>query len=82
MCALCEQGLAFVNHFLVYYKAYLLSELQKSDPAIQRFALKRLQQMIYPGPEVMDAIQSCTMSDNALVQQEAVQALECYRQQV
>lgn len=77
---LCEQGLDFVNHFLVHYKAYLLSELQTSDPAIQRFTLKRLQQMIYPGREIMDVIQTFAMSDNALLQQEAVQALDCYRQ--
>jgi hypothetical protein len=78
--ALCEQGLAFVNHFLVQYKAYLLSELQQPDPVIQRFALERLQRIIYPESAVMDAIQSCTISDSSLVRQAAVQALAIYRQ--
>jgi hypothetical protein len=79
---LCEQGLAFVNHFLVQYKAYLLSELQQPDPGIQRFTLQRLQQMIYPGSEVIEAIQPLTVSDTVLLRQDAIQALDCYRQQV
>ncbi len=79
---LCEQGLAFVNHFLVQYKAYLLSELQQPDPGIQRFTLQRLQQMIYPGSEVIEAIHPFTMSDNVLLRQDAIQALDCYRQHV
>jgi hypothetical protein len=78
----CEQGLAFVNHFLAHYKAYLLSELQQPDPVIQRFALERLQRIIYPESAVVDAIQSCTISDTSLVQQAAVQALAIYRQYV
>jgi hypothetical protein len=77
--ALCEQGLAFVNHFLAQYKIYLLSELQQPDPVIQRFALERLQRIIYPESAVMHAIQSCTISHASPVRQAAVQALAIYR---
>jgi hypothetical protein len=71
--------LAYANHYLVHYKAYLLDELQQSDPDIQHFALKRLQQIVYPDSDVMDMIQSFTMSDNILLQQEAARTLEIYR---
>jgi hypothetical protein len=76
---LCEQGLAFVNHFLAHYRAFLLTELRQPDPVIQQFALERLQRIIYPESAVMDAIQSCAISDTSAVQQAAVQALAIYR---
>lgn len=53
---LCRQTLAFENHYLERYRAYLLGQLSGSDPAGRAFALERLALVRYPDAEVAAAI--------------------------
>ena len=53
---LCEQALAFQNHFLSRYRSYLLDELRCAAPHRQALAAKRLAQIRYPDSEVVDAL--------------------------
>jgi hypothetical protein len=45
---LCQQTLAFENHYLTEYQAYLQNELQQGDERAQAIAKERLQRINYP----------------------------------
>jgi hypothetical protein len=55
---LCEQALAFENHFLEQYKPFLLAELQHHGEAIRLFAARRLRQVIYHDRMVNPALEA------------------------
>ena len=57
--ALCERMLSFENHYLLYYRIYLLSMLRSGDGEAKRFALQRLTQKVhYTDDEVVTAMQA------------------------
>jgi hypothetical protein len=62
--SLCERTLAFLNHFLAIYKEFLLAEIRPEMPA-RRFALHRLAEVLYPGPEVRSALTSLACGQDA-----------------
>lgn len=68
---LCRQTLAFENHFLGTYRAYLLAELRSDDDADRRFAAQRLGEVLYPDEEVAAALRDAARSDNAALRREA-----------
>jgi hypothetical protein len=66
---LCRTALAFENHFLTVYRAYLLAELAKDDPSSKLFAVQRLGQILYPDAEVAGALQALPASDDPALRQ-------------
>ncbi len=50
---LCEQMLAFENHYLRHYRAYLLSLLQSEEQQNVQFALQRLKTVHYDDDDMM-----------------------------
>lgn len=54
--SLCDQALAFENHFLTLYRGYQLAELASGDHDRQMLATQRLQQIIFPDHEVASAL--------------------------
>ena len=66
---LCHQALAFHNHFLTIYKAFLLAELQSEDEDAQLLAIQRLGKILYLDKDVLDALnQILPSNDKALVE--------------
>ena len=53
---LCEQMLSFENHYLLHYRAYLLSLLSSEDQQNVQFALQRLEIVHYDDEEMNSAI--------------------------
>jgi hypothetical protein len=62
---LCEQALAFQNHFLGRYRTYLLSELHSATPHRKALAAQRLAQIRYPDGEVVEALHQLRTVDDA-----------------
>jgi hypothetical protein len=62
---LCEQALAFQNHFLGRYRTYLLSELHSATPHRKAFAAQRLAQIRYPDGEDVEALHQLRTVDDA-----------------
>jgi hypothetical protein len=54
--SLCDQALAFQNHFLMLYRGYQLTELASGDPNRQKLAAERLQQIVFTDQEVASAL--------------------------
>ena len=76
--AICQQTLAFENHFLTTtYKDYLLAELLDADDSDKLVAVKRLGEVIYPDDEeVYGALGSLARSDNAELQEAVKETIE------
>jgi len=55
---LCRQALAFENHYLERYRAYLLGLLSGADPDARGWALERLALVLYPDAEIAAAIRA------------------------
>ena len=53
---LCEQMLAFENHYLLHYRTYLLSLLSSEDQQNVQFALQRLETVHYDDDEMNTAV--------------------------
>lgn len=53
---LCQQVLAFENHFLQHYCSYLLEELRQVPSVTVHVAVQRLGQLIYPDRAVVTAL--------------------------
>jgi hypothetical protein len=66
---LCEQALAFQNHFLGRYRSHLLAELCSATPDRQTFVAQRLAQIRYPGSEVVEAQQQLRNVDDTDLRQ-------------
>jgi hypothetical protein len=55
---LCQQALAFENHFLLSFKDFLLAELKETELKCKLEALKYLSKIVYPGDEVIQTLQA------------------------
>jgi hypothetical protein len=75
---LCEQALAFQNHFLGRYRTYLLDELRSAAPHRQALAAQRLAQIRYPDGEVVEALHQLRTVDDADVRQAVEATLDRY----
>jgi hypothetical protein len=53
---ICGQIVAFENYYLTCYRTFLLTELQSGDSARQRFAVARLNEVVYPDEEIQAAL--------------------------
>ena len=63
---ICQGVLDFENHFLLVYKAYLLSELKSNDEIAQRKAVEKSGEVVYPDQAVDTVLESLNISeDNA-----------------
>lgn len=71
---LCQQTLAFENHYFAHYRTYLLELLHGSDDD-RRFAGKRLARVVYGDAEMLKALQQNTQAANPEVRSAAEQAL-------
>jgi hypothetical protein len=71
---LCQQTLAFENHYFQHYRAYLLELLQGTDDE-QLFAAQRLTQVLYTDAEVVGLLQTNTQAASAAVRAASAQAL-------
>lgn len=54
--SLCNQALDFQNHYLRLYRHYQLAELSSGDPQRQQLAAQRLEEIVFPDPEVQQAL--------------------------
>lgn len=54
--AMCDRALAFQNDYLGRYRRYLLAELASGAPDRQLLAARRLGEIVFPDPEVADAL--------------------------
>lgn len=72
---LCQQTLAFENHYFAYYRTYLLALLHGSDDD-RLFAAERLTQVVYRDAEMIAALQQNSQADNAEVRAATAQALQ------
>lgn len=71
---LCQQTLAFENHYFKLYRAYLIELLQGADDE-QLFAAQRLTQVLYTDAEVVGLLQTNTQAASAAVRAASAQAL-------
>jgi len=62
---LCQKTLAFENHSLALYRAYLLQQLRKADEKCVRFAVERFDTVHYLDAEVTDALHEIAASGPA-----------------
>lgn len=75
---LCEQALAFQNHFLGRYRTYLLDELHSASPRRQALAAQRLAQIRYPDGEVVEALHQLRNNDDPELRQVVERTLDRY----
>ena len=75
---LCRGALAFENHYLAHYRAYLLTELRKPGAGHQLFAVKRFRDVVYPDQEVATALEAVQTGDSG-VQRALEKTLEVYK---
>lgn len=75
---LCEQALAFQNHFLSRYRSYLLDELRCAAPQRQTLAAQRLAQIRYPDSEVVNALDQLHDTNDTDLRQAIETALDRY----
>jgi Nucleotidyltransferase domain len=61
--ALCEQALAFQNHYLARYRRYLLTELRSGAPDRQLLATRRLGEIVFPDREVVAALRGLDLAN-------------------
>jgi hypothetical protein len=61
---LCQQTLAFENHYLTIYRDYLLAKLHSEHKADKLFAVKRLKEVIYPDEEIISSLRTLEAVDN------------------
>lgn len=73
--ALCEQALAFENHFLICYKSFLLTQLQDMAEAAPLTALRVMSQIPYNNTEIVDAIRALALSKRPDIQNLAQETL-------
>ncbi len=62
---LCQKTLAFENHSLALYRAYLLQQLRQADETCVRFAVERLDTVRYLDAGVTDALREIVASGPA-----------------
>jgi hypothetical protein len=79
---LCEQALAFQNHFLGRYRSYLLDELHSGALHRQALATQRLAQIRYPDSEVVEALRLLRNADDTSLRQAVETTLDRYPPQV
>jgi hypothetical protein len=79
---LCEQALAFQNHFLGRYRSYLLDELHSGALHRQALATQRLAQIRYPDSEVVEALRQLHDADDTCLRQAVETTLDRYPPQV
>ncbi len=72
---LCRETLAFENHYLALYRAYLLGQLHEADETSIRFAIERLGTVHYPDAEVAEALRAVAASGPATVRDAARETL-------
>jgi hypothetical protein len=77
---LCRDALGFENHYLRRYRAYLLREVTRTDPASQLFALERLRQIVYHDAEVSSVVTERAENSDTSVRQAAQKTLEIIQQ--
>jgi hypothetical protein len=68
---LCEQALAFENHFLGLYREYLLAQLGRDDTESPRIALRFLESIAYRDEHVLAAVQRIAEGSDAELRQAA-----------
>lgn len=73
---LCRRMLAFENHYLRIYRAYLLEQLREKERDTILFAAKGLKEVIYPDQEIVDALRAIERSDDDELQQAVIEALQ------
>ncbi len=61
---LCQQTLAFENHYLTVYRKYLLACLQSESIDDRLFAVKRLREVVYSDKEVTNSLYALAAADN------------------
>ena len=74
--SLCRRMIAFENHYLSIYKAYLLQQLQGEKREAVLFATKQLQEVVYPDQEVVNLLHAINDEHDAELQQAKKQALQ------
>lgn len=79
LAELCRQTLAFENHFMDVYKAFVLSELQSDSRAAQMAAIKVQAMMPLVDEQVQDAMKQLIQHSSADVREAARSALETGR---
>lgn len=77
---LCDQALAFQNHFLDRYRAHLLAELSSAVPDRQARAARRLAQVRYPDGGVLRELRQLRTAGDAEVRQAVEATLDRYRE--
>jgi len=75
LCDLCRRALAFENHFLVVYRAYLLALLQGPDRGQRLSALETLRHVIYPMPDVTTSVQALAQDSDVALARAASETL-------
>jgi predicted nucleotidyltransferase len=75
---LCEHALAFENHFLLRYKAFLLADLQQPAAAIQLRAARRLGQLVYRDPFMASALRRLAQAPSRELRDAVAEALFRY----
>jgi hypothetical protein len=73
--SLCRETLAFENHYLACYRAYLLALPRQGDEASVRFAIERLGTVLYPDAEVSDEHLAVTVSGHPALRASARETL-------
>jgi hypothetical protein len=76
---LCQDALAFSNHFLRQYQTFLLRELFDETCYNRHVVIQRLGQIIYPGQEVLSALRTFAAHSSGRLQlaaQATIQKLE------
>jgi len=73
---LCRRALAFENHFLLVYKAYLLASLQGAEPAQRLTTLETLRRVVYPTPDVAAAVQALAADRDVILARAAERTLK------
>jgi len=55
---LCEQTLAFENHYLTFYRVHCLEELRAVGNKYKHYAIGQLDDVVFPDDEVIEALKS------------------------
>ena len=61
---LCQQTLAFENHYLAIYRNYLLASLHSESLGDRLFAVRRLREVVYSDEKVTNSLYALAAADN------------------
>lgn len=72
---ICQRALAFENHFLAHYKAFLLTQLQDPDEEAPLAALHVMSQIPFNDAEIIDTMQALARDKRPAIQKLAQETL-------